>query len=265
MKRFGAYEAGSEKDAETAKTIKDGAMAGFTNVQNVRDIQLGSISPEIWDFLGFSLGQYSQQGGIVGLEQKMGSKTLGQDQMLMSNATRTLDFMSQKVHNFASSIAEKLGFEMWQNPTMQIAAIKKMAGIGEIPVTYNQLQQEGTFLDYYLNVQMYSMQKLSPEMKFNKIWQMLTGWVLPTAPMSAQQGKIPNIPEITKVLANYADVDTEGWYLSEQPQEPELNPYQQMGTKTKSADQRFGGNTGDNMNNLLQQQTASAGKNTKEI
>ncbi len=259
LKRIGVYESGGEKDAETAKNAKDGQMCGFTNVQNVKDIQLGSISQEIWEFLGFSLNQYSEQGGITGLESKMRSKTLGQDQMLMSNATRTLNFMSQKVHFFASSISEKIGYELWENPTMQISAAKKMAGIAEVSVTYNQLQQEGNFLDYYLEVEMYSMQKLSPEMKFNKMWQMITGWVLPTAQVSAQQGKTPNIPEITKALSNYADIDTEGWYLSEMPQQAELNPYQPMGG-VKSADTRFGSNEGDNMNNMLTQQSAKSAK-----
>ncbi len=264
LKKIGTYEAGSEKDATTAKDAQDGGMYGFTNAQAIKELTLGGVVPEIYEFLGFSLSQFSEQGGITGLDYKTRAKTLGQEQMLMSNSARTLNMMSQKVHYFASNIAEKLAFEIWQNPTFQISAVKKMAGIAEIPVLYNQLQQEGDFLDYYLDVELFSMQRLSPDAKFQKIWQMLTGWVLPTAPLAAQQGKVPNIPEITRVLSNLADIETESWYLSESPQQVQMNPYQTIGG-TKSADTRFGSNQGDNANNALQQQISNLGKSTKEV
>lgn len=265
LKKIGAYEAGGEKDAETARKAQDGGMYGFTNVQNVKEITLGGVVPEIYEFLGFALAQYSEQAGVTGLDYRTRGKTLGQEQMLMSNATRTLDMMSQKVHAFASNIASKLAHEMWRNPTMQIAAVKKMAGIADITVLYNQLNQEGEFpTDYDIDVELYSMQRLSPEAKFQKMWQMLTGWVLPTATISAQQGKVLNVPEITKTLSNYMNLDTDSWYLSETPMETQLNPYQTTGG-VKSADTRFGSNEGDNANNALQSQMSKVGTSTKEI
>lgn len=264
LKKIGVAEGGNEKDAETAKNAAYGDMCMFQNANAVKELTLGGVVPEIWDFLGFTLNQFAEQGGITGLDYRTRAKTLGQEQMLMSNATRILDFMSQKVHYFASSIAEKLAFEMWRNPTLQISSIMKIYGIGEIPVKYSQVEQEGSFLDYYLDIEMYSMQKLNPQERFNKMWQLLTGWVMPTAQISAQQGKIPNIPEITKTLSLYLDVDTESWYLSEQPQQTQLNPYQPVGG-VKSADTRFGSNEGDNANNALQAQIAKIGKSTKEM
>lgn len=268
LKKIGVYEGGNEKDAETARDAKDGEMCGFTNVQAVKEVTIGGVVPEIYEFLGFSLNQLSEQGGNLSVAggRRMMAKTLGQEEMLMANASRTLDMMSQKVHYFASSIAEKLAFEMWQNPTMQIAAVKKMAGIAEIPVLYNQLQQEGSFIDYHLDVELFSMQRLSPEAKFQKMFQLITAWVLPTMQLAAQQGKVLNVPEVTKVLSNYLDLDTESWFLSETPQGVQANPYQEMGgsTKMRSADTRFGSNEADNMNNFLQQQTAKLGKTTAE-
>lgn len=266
IKKIGTYEAGGEKDAETAKDAKDGQMCGFTNAQGVKEITLGGVVPELYEFLGLSLGQFSEQGGnliVAGGRQSM-AKTFGQEKQLLDRATQTLDKMSQKVHYFASSVAEKVAFEMWENPTIQIAAIKRISGITEIPVMYNQLRQEGDFTDYYLDVEMFSMQRLSPEARFNKMWQLLTGWIMPTASMAAQQGKTLNVPEVTKTLSLYLDLDTEGWYLSEMPQQMQLNPYQPTGG-VKSADQRFGGNEGDNANNALTQQMARQGKTTKEM
>lgn len=266
IKRLGVYEAGNERDAQTAKEASDGDMIGLSNAQSVKELTLGGVVPEAWEFLGFSLSQFSEQGGITGLDYKSRAKTATQEQMLMTNAARTLDRMAQKVHEFASSIAEKLAFEMWQNPTLQIEAIKEIPGIAQIPVKFNQLQQEGDFLDYKFDIEMFSMQRLSPEARFNKMMQLLTAWILPTASMAAQQGKILNVPEITKTLSLYTNIDTESWFLSEMPQTSQLNPYQPMGgTGMRSSDQRFGAAEFDNANNRLAQQISNIGTTTKEI
>ena len=269
LKKIGAGEGGGEKDMTTARDAKDGDMCMFESMTNLKELTLGGVVPELYEFLGFSLGQFSEQGGnltVAGGRQAM-SKTLGQEQMLMSNASKMLDKMSQKVHNFASSIAEKLAYEMWHNPTLQISAIKKVAGVGEISVLYNQLQQEGSFIDYYLDVQMFSMQRLNPEARLQKLFQLLTAWILPTMQLAAQQGKVLNVPEVTKTLSLYMNVNTDSWFLSQQPENVQLNPYQMLSgsTKMKSSDQRFGASEADNANNALAQQTKKMGATTKEM
>ena len=270
IKKIGVGSIGSPEDADTAKSAVDGNMYLFSNAADIKDLTLGGVVPEIYDFIGFSLDQFSQQAGNLSTAggRKSMSKTLGQEEMLMANASRMLNSMSQKVHYFASSIAEKIAYELWQNPTMQISAMKRLPGIAEISVLYNQLQQEGNFTDYELDVNMTSMQKLAPEQKFQKAMQLLTGWILPTAQIAAQQGKQLNVPEITSDLSNYMDLNTESWFLSEVPmaqQTPGLNANQPMGQGDgmKSSDQRFGASESDNMNNKLQQQNASKGKTTE--
>lgn len=267
IKKIGAYEAGSEKDAETAKDAKDGDMCGFTNVQAAKEITLGGVVPEIWNFLGFALSQFSEQGGNLSVAggRKAMAQTLGQERQLLEMASNTLNMMNQDVHFFASSIAEKLAFEMWQNPTLQISAIKKIAGIAEVPVVYNQVQQEGSFIDYYLDVEMFSMQRLSAREMFQSMMQLITGFTLPTMQLSVQQGKIPNIPEIHRQLSNYLNLDTESWFLSEQPQQTQLNPYQQLSGGMKSSDQRFGASQADNANNALASELSRMGSTTKEM
>jgi len=172
--------------------------------------------------------------------------------------------MSQNGNVLASNLGEKLGEELWQNPTMEIRAIKEREGLYRIPVRYNQLQQRGKFSDYRISVEMYSMQQLSPGAQFNKLWQILTGFSIPTAPLAAQQGKTLNFDAIRRDLTNYANVNTDSWYLDEMAiGEGGLNPFQSMGG-VKSADTRFGSNEGDNLNNRLQYQSARAGRTTRE-
>jgi hypothetical protein len=263
LKKVGIGTSGNTTDFETVRDSKDGDMLLLTNPENVKELTLGGVVPEIYDFIGFSLNQYSEQGGNLFTTggRKSQAKTLGQEEMLMSNASRTLNDMSQAVHRFASNIAEKLAFELWNNPTMQIKTIRDLPGGIQIPKIYNQLQQEGKFTDYYLNIEMYSMQKLTPEQKLQRIMQILTGWILPTSQLAAQQGQQLNIPVITKELSTYMDLETDSWFLTENPmqnQGMQPNSYQPMGqmggqnqmsTKTKSSDQRFGASQADNQNN----------------
>lgn len=261
IKKIGV--AGNEKDGTTGRDAIDGGMYQFTDAQAVKEVTLGGVVPEIYNFLAFSLNQFAEQGGLTGLDYRMRSKTLGQEQMLMANATRVLDMMSQKVHYFATSIAEKLAFEMWRNPTMQIGTIKKIAGLS-MSTVYSQLAQEGNFTDYYFDVELFSMQRLSPEMKYQRIMQLLSQWILPTAQIGAAQGQMLNIKEITEKLANYMNLNTESWFLPSVPKNVGVNPYQPLGAKPGIGDTRFGGNEGSNLNNMLAQENAKVGKTTAE-
>lgn len=267
MKKIGIGEAGDEKDLETLRTAKNAGFYGLNNANAAKEINLGGVQPEVWDFLGYTQSQLSEQGGITGLDYRMRSKTATQERMMMANSSRTLDMMSQKVHIFAKNIIEKIAFEMWNSPTFQSNITKKMAGIGEIAATFNQLTRKGKFPgDYYLDIEMYSMQKLSPDEKFQKQMQLLTGWVLPTMQLSVQQGKIPNVPEITKDLSMYLDLDIDSWFLSDTPQQAQLNPYQQLGSGgMKSSDTRFGSNPADNANNALAQMNSRQGATTRSM
>ncbi|MDD4984080.1 MAG: hypothetical protein PHH82_04570 [Candidatus ainarchaeum sp.] len=267
LKKVGVGATGNKEDLETARDCRDGDMLLLTNPDNVKELTLGGVVPEIYDFIAFSLNQYSEQGGNLYTTggRKAQAKTLGQEELMMSNASRTLNDMAQSVHKFASSIAEKLAFELWNNPTMQIKTIRELPGGIQIPKLYNQLEQEGRFTDFYLDIQMYSMQKMSPEQKLQRMMQILTGWILPTAPMAAQQGQQLNVPAITKELSTYMDIETDSWFLTENPQNQQMNlmgsyqpmgqgnGQQQMSTKTKSSDQRFGASEADNQNNKLAQ------------
>ena len=245
-------------DNDTPQEFTDGRLQQL--IVSSAQLTLGGVVPEIYNFLGFSLQQFSEQGGNLNTTggRTIQADTLGQEELLMANAGRTLNMMSQKVHAFASSIGEKLAWEMWNNPTLQIATIKNAAGIVDIPILYDQTEQQGDFTDYELDIQMYSMQRSTPEQKFTKMMQLLSGWILPTAQMAAQQGKVLNIPEVTKDLSNYIDIETESWFLSDTPQAQSIsgmNAYQPAG----------GGEQGLNLNNSIAQQNAQSGKTTAEV
>jgi len=262
LKKFGV--ASNKKDGETGMSAKDGGMYQFDEPNPIKEMTLGGVVPEIWDALSITMNQFAEQSGITGLDYRSRAKTLGQEEMLLSNAARIANQMSQNGNVLASNLGEKLGEELWQNPTMEIRAIKEREGLYRIPVRYNQLQQRGKFSDYRVSVEMYSMQQLSPGAQFNKLWQILTGFSIPTAPLAAQQGKTLNFDAIRRDLTNYANVNTDSWYLDEMAiGEGGLNPFQSMGG-VRSADTRFGSNEGDNLNNRLQYQSARAGRTTRE-
>jgi hypothetical protein len=259
-KKIGVFDAGGQEDGETTRDAKDGDFIGINDVSNTKELSLGGVQPDNYQFMAFSLQQFSEQGGNLNTTggRKIQADTLGQEELLMANAGRSMNMMAQKVHHFASSIGEKLAWEMWNNPTFQMNTIKSAAGIVDIPIMYDQTEQEGDFTDYELDIQMHSMQRDTPQTKYNKMMQMLNGWILPTAQLAAQQGKILNVPEVTKDLSEYIGIKTESWFLSDEPQSADLNAYQPNGGGG-------GGDEGMNMNNSIAQQNASAGKTTAGV
>ena len=188
-KKIVLYDLASADDMKAIIDTPDGATAGIRNVDSVKEIEFGGVSPDAFPFVQYLEQQYSITGGnlytIGGRETQ--AETLGQEQMLMANASKQLEDMVEQVHMFTKSIVEKLAWFLWTDPYIQVPVIKRLGNL-EVEVTYNQEEAEGDYMDYTLDLEPYSMVKMNPEMRFQRFMQLISGLVLPTAQIAAAQG-----------------------------------------------------------------------------
>jgi hypothetical protein len=258
-KKVMLYEMGSADDAELIKNTADGFTAGVKNTDAFKEVEFGGVAETNFSFISYLEQQYSIQGGnlytIGGRESQ--ADTLGQEQMLQANASKQLQDMVLQVHTFTRNIVKKLAWYLWSDPYIQIPVVKELSEL-KLKVSYTPDVREGDFFDYGFDIEPYSMAQMSPEMRFQRLMQLVSGVVLPTAQIAAAQGSMLNVNELVKECARFLDVRNI---------DREMNPYQpQQGTPGGQADGRFsdGDAQGDNMNNSLQHMNRTGGEQSSE-
>ena len=253
-----AYDGGAEKDASRITGASDGESVRVESIDRVKEIHFGGVNQDIWPVIQWLRGNIGEVNNIDILSQGAGSKTLGQDQLIMSNAMKTADDMVWRVHHFAKSIMEKLAQFDWEDPLLQETVVKQVGDLSlSVEVSHDNL--EGEMFDYWFDVQPYSMQRMSPEMKFQKRMQLVSGVILPTLQLGTQQGAQLNVPELVKRCAKDIDEDINGLYLTAPTANATPDAYQPMAgverrPATGQADDRQGTNGANQQANLNRNQ-----------
>ncbi len=275
------YNLAVEQDMEAIEETADGGKAGVRNVDDIKEVTLGSINEQLYPLIQYLEQQYSITGGnlyTIGGRSAQ-ADTLGQEQMLQANAAKQLEDMVDQVHAFTKSILEKVAWFLWTDPLIEIPVIKRVGDI-ELDVKYSMDEQEGDFLDYTFDIEPYSMSRMSPEMRYQRLIQLIGSVVLPTAQIAAAQGSMLNPDELIREAARFLDIrNMDRWWTSSMPQLTAMNPYQPNGgmnpeqqgmdTRTRAGEDKMA--TGNNLNNLLQKQSqpeqpaGSAGQTTQGL
>lgn len=263
------YERGASDDVSAAIETNDGFTAGIKNADSLKEVEFGGVSETNFPYMQWLESQYSITGGnlyTIGGRSAQ-ADTLGQEQMLQANASKQLQDMVTQVHTFTRNIIEKMAWYLWTDPFIEIPMVKRYRGL-EIEAVYSREVQEGDFWDYGYDIEPYSMTMDSPELRYQKLMQLIAQVVMPTAQIAAAQGSQLNVNELVKEAARYMNVrNIDDWWASGIPQQVAMNPYQPMQASTKGAsgagmgDGRFdsGNDPASRQINQQQQQTRTGG------
>jgi len=261
-----AYSAEASDDAEKIANTPDGGTCKVDDVNNTKILQMGGTNPENYQWVSYVEGQFSIQGGnlyTLGGQQSTAG-TLGQEQMMMTNASRIVDDMSNSTYDFAESIFKKLAWYVWNDPMIQIPTIKRIEGAGSVEVIFDKYAQEGDYGDFNFKIRPYSMQRFNPGLQGQKLIQFLTSWILPVMGIAQQQGVQLNIDSATKKIAKYMQLDIDDIWNSAIPEDGGLvgaGPYQPTSGTVKQkgsavSDDRFGASDASRQANSLQFQSS---------
>lgn len=187
-------------DVLIVKDAKDG----------VQKISVGGMNTENLGWLQFTEMAFNKSGGTSEIMGGRGADapTLGQEKMQFQNASRIVNNMYTRFHGFMTAVLKKLAWKVWTDPTVYIPVIKEIPGIGEIPQVFDQADKVGDYYDFVYDIVPYSTQRMSPEMKYQRLMQFASQWILPTMQFAQQQGAEFNIPEATKTMAEYLGLTT---------------------------------------------------------
>jgi hypothetical protein len=115
--------------------------------------------------------------------------------------------MQERTTNFAKSIMESLADYIWYSPTFDPPLSKPVEGTNlEIPVEFGPEIREGDFLDFNVDIVPYSMQRRSPAERLQTISNAVERFIIPMAPLLAEEGKRLDIGALMDILSRYSNV-----------------------------------------------------------
>lgn len=229
-------EASNKKLGEQVLNAKNMDVLQVKDAVGVKQISLGGMNSDNVSWLSFVEDVFNKAGGTEPIMRGAGtgSPTLGQDQMLHQNASRIINNMYTRYHRFMTSIIKKLAWRVWTDPLVYIPLIHEVPGVGTLPKVFSQPDKVGQFYDFVFKVVPYSTQRMSPEVKYQRLMQFASQWVLPTMPLAAQQGAEFDIPEATKRMAAYLGFDDfNQLYRTAIPGQTDVVPYTMQPTGQK--------------------------------
>ena len=204
-----AYQSGSEQDADRIAKAKDRGTARVDNIEGVKIFEFPGVNAEYYNWLGYLETHYNKAGGNLETMGGVGpqAETLGQEQMLLANATRGIDDMRTKVYEFAQSIMQKRLWYLWTDPLIQIPVVKRIGAGINIQASFDRTAREGEFWKYSFDIVPYSMQRMGPDIEYRRVLTYLSQIALPLASLAAQQGVTLNVDSITSMMARYMGIE----------------------------------------------------------
>jgi hypothetical protein len=242
-----AAEPTGKKAAEAVLKGKNMDVITVKGMDGVKQFSFGGVSSEGLSWIQWAEQEFQKAGSTssdIVSGRGPSSDTLGQDQLIFSNATRMINGYYTKFHNWEESILRKWVNVTMDNPSTYVKILNtvKIPGLGdfEYPVYYSKADKVADFSQLVLKVVPYSTQRMTPEMKYQRLIQLMTTWIMPTLQLRREQGADIDLQMVDRLIADYGGFDEfPQWYKSAIPPDgPDVNYIMKTeGNKSKNPGQ----------------------------
>ncbi len=199
-------------EATRVRDANDGEMVGVQSVDRYRQVSFGGPNEDGYRHLGFLFEQFSRIGGNVDLlgGLRPQSDTLGQDEMLYTNATARIEDMRREVYEFTKHVGAKLAWYLWHDPLVEMPLVRRQRDGSEAAVIFSAAQRAGRFMDYHFDIEPYSMSPDSPTRRYRRTLEWIDHVVLPTAQIAAAQGRPLDVERLAAITGKMLNIDQAG-------------------------------------------------------
>lgn len=265
-KKILAYQGNASEDAERVTNATDGESVKVDDINAMKEVEFGGTADASYNWVEWLNNKWSEQLGnanlIGGLRAESG--TLGQEQMMLANASANIDDMTGRVHGLLRRIFNTFAFHIFTDPFLDVTVSKRKVGMYDIPVHLTADTREGDFWSYNFDVEPYSMQRMNPQMRMRRIMELVSGIIIPTMPLAQQQGANLNIPKLVKVISrdmDLTDSEIDEFYEVGGKPPSDFGPYQpSKGQSGGQPNDSLGASGASRELNSIQQQNRSAEK-----
>jgi hypothetical protein len=259
-----AWEGQAEDDVTNIKSTSDGGDVRVENIDAMKEVKYGGVTDDSYKWLTLLEQKWSEQlrnanllGGV-----KSEAETLGQEQMLLANASAAIDDMVNANHLFIKEIFKKFSFYTLTDPGLDVTVSKRFPDLAELEVRVTKDSIENDFWQYNIDVEPYSMQRMNPTIRMRRIMELVNGLILPTLQYAAQQGAVLDVVALVKQVGrdlDLTDSEIDEIYRSViKPSDSNLGPYAPM--KSSAVGDQQGASGASRELNSIQQQNRDGGK-----
>lgn len=196
------------RDGETVRKSRDGEVLELDHPKEAKVLSIGGASEKGYQAIGYFhdwLNRISGNTEVVG-GLRADEKTLGQSQIELGGASTRVNDMRGSVTDMIEAVIGKLGWYIWNDPSLKMTLTQRIAGGYQLPVTWQPGVRMGEFDDFEFSLSAYSRQSESPETKYDRIVKWVQQVVLPIAPLAAQQGSRLNVDVLANVTGRDLDL-----------------------------------------------------------
>lgn len=213
------YQAGQSEDAARIQGSDDGDLVPVNRPDAIKPLTFGPEALQailagattLKDLFVYMAGNLDMLGGL-----SPQSKTLGQDQMLAQNASRSIADMQETTVSYVSRVVKGLCW-YWHNDPFKVQRsshnLPGLPGLSFERRVRPQQRQRLPFEDLQIEVDPYSMQHQSPQQRMQALDQVMTQIYIPLAQLFQQSGvvadwnaylslkaKLMDMPELSEIL-----------------------------------------------------------------
>lgn len=218
-------QAGAEKDGQRIVDGRDGDTIRMDNPAGAKEFKFGGVAQETLAFCIHLKDLYSYMAGnldaLGGLSPQ--ADTLGQDQLLSASASKRMASMSAKTLNFAQEVTSDLAWYLWHDPVIDLPLTMPVEGTDiVIPTSFGPHERISDFFDFNLEVEPYSMQHQSPQMRLQSLTNVFNTFIAPFAQILAEQGITVNFQKVMSIISRYGNMpELNEILITQEPLSPE--------------------------------------------
>jgi hypothetical protein len=198
-----AYSPAGADDAEMARKAKRNSWVRMNNPKDIQPVEFGGVDQRDMALATFIQDEYDRFAGNLQAMGGLGAQaaTLGQEEMIHGQVSRSEADMRMAVVGFASDCILDLGRLMWEDQTLELQSSIPVGNSGiEVASDWTPDYRMGEFEDYDFKVEPYSMVFKTPEQKLQELFQVLQQ-IAPLWPMFQASGATLDAEAIVDEIA----------------------------------------------------------------
>lgn len=204
QKELTLYNAGGADAMKRIQMADDGEAINVNDTQDISQVKFGGVDAGNHAFMVGGIELFDRMAGNLQAQLGLGSQaqTLGQEQLIHGAAGNKVDKMAKRVVGCTTRLVKSLGLMLWDDPVKEIVSEIPIDGTNfSVTSEWKPNDREGNFIDFNLDIDVYSMQYQSPTGKVQKVNEIIQNILLPMAPFLQQQGGMLDLFELTRLYA----------------------------------------------------------------
>lgn len=185
-----------EKEIQAARDADDDAFLAMD--AEIQQYRTGGPDQNVFSFLANAMMLYDEQAGNLKFRLGLGQSadTASQEGFISQNVSRAEGYSRTLFYAFVRGIAQELGRLLFESPTTDFAAKRRIDDYISVDAPWKGAVEEGSrmgeFFDYDIDVDMTPMAYKSPGEKVMELQQTF-GEIMQLAPITMQMGMMPDI------------------------------------------------------------------------